>query len=183
MRPFWTEGCCCLSGVLLHILFLEGTIMKMKSLMLACGTVSGCMTFATPAVAAPPEPFTPVDFTIQPGAAFGSCAFPVRVQATGKAKTIETPGGKEIGVFANTKVTASTPVKSVQYSINGTLTNTTDSGGNVVTKATGRNFITDPDAGVVVTSGNFTFTFDENGNLVEGLSGKGQTTDVCAALA
>ena len=159
--------------------------MKMKSLMLACGTMSGFMTFAAPAVAAPPEPFA-VEFVIEPGATFGSCAFPVRVQATGKAKTIETPGGKEIGVFAKTKLTATNvadPVKSVQYSINGTLTNTTDSDGNVVTKATGRNFITDPDAGVVVTSGNFTFTFDENGNLVEGLSGKGQTTDVCAALA
>ena len=161
--------------------------MKLKSLMLASGaTMAGVLTFSAPAVAAPPEPFTIVGFTIEEGAPLGSCAFDVRLDATGKAKTITTPTGKVIGVSANTTATATNldePDKSVQYSVNGTFTNTTDSDGNVTTKATGRNFLTDPDAGVVVTSGNFTFTFDANGNLVEGLSGTGKITDVCAALS
>jgi hypothetical protein len=161
--------------------------MKMKSLMLASGaTMAGVLTFSAPALAAPPEPFT-FELRIEEGARFGSCAFDVLVQATGKAKTITTPTGKVIGVSANTTATATSldpeSDKSVQYSVNGTFTNTTDSDGNVTTKATGRNLLTDPDAGVVVTSGNFTFTFDENGNLVEGLSGTGEITDVCAALS
>jgi hypothetical protein len=160
--------------------------MKTKSLMLASGAaIAGVLTFSAPAVAAPPEPFT-FELRIDEGAPFGSCAFDVLVEATGKAKTITTPTGKVIGVSANTTATATNldePDKSVQYSVNGTFTNTTDSDGNVTTKATGRNLLTDPDAGVVVTSGNFTFTFDENGNLVEGLSGTGEITDICAALS
>jgi hypothetical protein len=159
--------------------------MKTKSLMLASGaTMAGVLTFSAPAVAAPIEPFT-VEFTIVEGARFGSCAFDVLVQATGKAKTITTPTGKVIGVSANTtaKATNLESGKSVQYSVNGTFISTTDSFGNVTTKATGRNFLTDPVAGVVVTSGNFTFTFDEDGNLVEGLSGTGKIIDVCAALS
>jgi hypothetical protein len=159
--------------------------MKTKSLMLASGaTMAGVLTFSAPAVAAPPEPFT-FELTIVEGARFGSCAFDVLVQATGKAKTITTPAGKVIGVSANTTATATNleSHKSVQYSVNGTFTNTTDSDGNVTTKATGRNLLTDPDFGIVVTSGNFSFTFDENGNLIEGLSGTGKITDVCAALS
>jgi hypothetical protein len=145
--------------------------------------IPGVVAFGAPAVAAPPEPFT-VDFTTS--AKFGTCdGFDVRAQATGKAKTIETPHGKVIGVSANTVATA-TNLKTgtkVQYSINGRFFNTTDADGNVTTTATGRNFLTDPDAGVVITSGTFTFAFDKKGNLVEGLSGTGLIIDVCATLA
>jgi hypothetical protein len=41
----------------------------------------------------------------------------------------------------------------------------TDADENVTTKATGRNFLTDPVAGVVVTSGNFAFTSNAKESL------------------
>jgi hypothetical protein len=150
--------------------------------MSVCAIVPGVTALAAPAAAAP-DPFT-VTFRTSPR--FGTCdGFNVLVQATGKARTIEAPDGGVVGVSAATVATA-TNLKtgtSVQYSINGTFHTTTDANGNVTTTATGKNFLTDPDAGVVVTSGTFTFTFDKKGKLVEGLSGTGQITDVCAALA
>jgi len=155
----------------------------MTAAMSVTAVIPGTMALAAPVVAAPPEPFT-VEFTTSDQ--FGTCdGFDVLAQATGKAKTIETPRGKVIGVSANTVAKATNLVTraSVQYSINGTFFSTTDAKGNVTTTATGRNFLTDPDAGVVVTSGTFTFTFDKKGNLIEGLSGTGQIIDVCAALA
>jgi len=122
-------------------------------------------------------------FPIPAGASLGSCDFNVEVLGSGKVKTIEKPGGRVIGVSANTKVTATGNGNTANYSINGTFhIAPADAQGNVVYKVTGRNLLTDPDAGVVVTSGNFTFTFNENG-LVEGLSGTGNITDVCAALS
>jgi len=145
--------------------------------------IPGVTALVAPAAAAAPEPFT-VTFRTSPR--FGTCdGFNVLVQATGKARTIEAPDGGIVGVSAATVATA-TNLKtgtSVQFSINGTFNTTTDADGNVTTTATGKNFLTDPDAGVVVTSGTFTFTFDKKGKLVEGLSGTGQITDVCAALA
>ena len=73
---------------------------------------------------------------------------------------------------------------SVAYSINGAFMNEPrDALGNVVTKATGRNFLTDPNAGVVVTSGNFSFTTGADGSNVVPLSGTGKIIDVCAALS
>jgi hypothetical protein len=156
----------------------------MKIRMLAYPLVVELMAFAAPAAAAPPEPVT-FTFTIKENAKFGSCDFPVRIEATGKAKAIETPTGEVIGVSTDTRVTATNldTGKTVEYSVNGTFFTSTDANGNVVTKATGSNLLTDPDAGVVVTSGNFTFTFDKKGKLVQGLTGTGSITDVCAALS
>ena len=158
--------------------------MKKTRALLGIAAGIGLTAVGAPAQAAPPEPVT-INFPIEVGAEFGSCDFPVDVVGTGKAKAIETPSGGVIGVSAKTKVTATNrdTGASVQYSINGTFHVTTDAVGNVVTKATGRNLLTDPDAGVVVTSGNFTFAFDPQGNLVQGLSGNGRIIDVCADLS
>jgi hypothetical protein len=44
----------------------------------------------------------------------------------------------------------------------------------------------DPEAGVVLTIGNFTYVFDADGNLIqsfEDTDGNGQVIDVCALLA
>lgn len=142
----------------------------------------GLIAVGVPAQAAPPEP---VDFTLEipAGAPLGSCEFDVDAAVTGKAKTIQTPTGRTIGISANFTVTATGNGQTVEYKVNGSFIQTTDADGNVTTMATGRNFLTDPVAGVVVTSGNFTFTFDADGNLVQGLSGTGQVIDVCADLS
>ena len=159
--------------------------MKRTRALLGIDTGLGLIAGGAPAQAAPPEPFT-FTLDVPVGFEFGSCDFPVRIVATGKTKSIQTPTGRTIGVGANTTgtVTRTDAVpKSVEYKINGSFHQTTDADGNVTTKATGRNLLTDPEAGVVVTSGNFTFTFNAEGELVEGLSGTGRIIDVCAELA
>jgi hypothetical protein len=158
--------------------------MKRTRALLGIATGLGLIAGGAPAQAAPPEPFTFI-LDVPVGFEFGSCDFPVRIVATGKTKNIQTPTGTTIGVAANTTgtVTRIDVPKSVEYKINGSFHQTTGADGNVTTKATGRNLLTDPEAGVVVTSGNFTFTFNAEGELVEGLSGTGRIIDVCAELA
>jgi hypothetical protein len=159
--------------------------------LIAAPIVVGVLAAAAPAYAAPPDPKpkpTPVtfSFTIFANAATGSCGFDVLVEGSGKTKTIKLPSGGTIVIAPNTKVTATNTEtgKSVTYSINGAFHNDApDALGNVVTKATGRNFLTDPIAGVVVTSGNFSFTTAPNGSNVVPLSGKGKIINVCTALA
>jgi hypothetical protein len=142
----------------------------------------GLVAVGVPAQAAPPEPVT-FTLDIPVGAPFGSCEFDVQAVAAGKVKTIQTPTGRTIGISANFTVTATGNGETVEYKVNGSFIQTTDADGNVTTKATGRNFLTDPEAGVVVTSGNFAFTFNAEGELVESLSGTGRVIDVCAELA
>jgi hypothetical protein len=154
---------------------------------IAAPIVLGVLAVAPPAYADPPKP-TPVtfSFTIAANADTGGCDFPVLVEGRGKTKAIELPSGGVIVIAPNTKVTATNTEtgKSVMYSINGAFHNEApDAQGNVVTKATGRNFLTDPFAGVVVTSGNFSFTTRSDGSNAVPLDGKGKIIDVCAALA
>ena len=156
--------------------------MKRTRALLGIAAGMGLIAVGVPAQAAPPEPVT-FTLDIPTGAPLGSCEFDVQAVASGKVKTIETPTGRTIGISANFTVTTTGNGQTVKYKVNGSFIQTTDAAGNVTTKATGRNFLTDPEAGVVVTSGNFTFTFDAQGNLVEGLSGTGRTIDVCADLA
>jgi len=66
--------------------------------------------------------------------------------------------------------------------ITGAFHQTTLENGDVVTKATGRNLLGDPQAGFVVAVGNFSYVFDAEGNLVQPLEGEGQLIDVCALL-
>ena len=149
---------------------------------LGFAVIAPLLTLSAPAVAIPPET-APIVFPIPADASTGSCAFDVLVKGSSKGKTIQKPGGGLIAVSARTHVTATGNGNNANYTINGTFHITTDADGKVVFKATGRNLLTDPDAGVVVTSGNFTFAFDAEGNLVEGLTGKGSITDVCADLS
>jgi hypothetical protein len=148
------------------------------------------MVFASPAAAAPPDPVE-FGFTIPANADTGGCDFAVLLEGSGNTKAIELPSGGSIVIAPNTKVRATNITvgspgfgTSVDYSINGAFMNEPpDAQGNVVTKATGRNFLTDPKAGVVVTSGNFSFTTGPDGSNVVPLSGKGKIIDVCAALS
>jgi len=140
------------------------------------------LSAGVPAQAAPPDSVTfPLD--IPKNFQFGHCAFAVEAVATGKVKTIQTPTGVTIGISADFTVTATGNGQTVEYKVNGSFIQTVDANGNVTTKATGQNFLTDPVAGVVVTSGDFSFTFNKKGKLIQPLNGTGSITDVCADLA
>ena len=71
----------------------------------------------------------------------------------------------------------SDPSKNVTLNITGAFHQSTQNG-NAVTVVTGRNLLTDPDAGFVLAIGTFSFIF--NGpNLVQPLLGQGQLISVC----
>jgi len=135
-----------------------------------------------------PEPVS-ADFTVQPGAPGGSCDFPIRLEVSGKGKTITLPDGSRIITSPGLDVTATNLQNGEQarFSITGTFFETTNpENGDVTTVVTGRNLLFDPDAGIVLLSGKFSFVFDAEGNLIqsfEDTDGKGRVIDVCALLA
>jgi hypothetical protein len=94
------------------------------------------------------------------------------------------PGGRFI--FTSPGLTATLTnlenEKQMRLNITGAFHQTTLENGDVVTVATGRNFLGDPEAGFVLAKGRFSFVFDAEGNLVQPLAGKGKLTDVCALL-
>ena len=119
----------------------------------------------------------------------GHCSFPIQLDLSGKAKTIELPDGSAImtspGLFV-TVTNLDTPENQVTLNITGTLHETTAENGDVTTRITGRNLPFDPDAGINLTIGNFSFVFDAEGNLLqsfEDTDGKGQVIDVCELLS
>ena len=131
-----------------------------------------------------PKPVS-ADFTVQPSAPGGSCDFPIRLQVSGKGKTITQPDGSLIFTSPGLDVTATNRQNGEQarFSITGTFFESTNpENGDVTTVITGRNLLFDPDAGIVLLSGNFSFVFDAEGNLVQPLEGKGRLIDVCALL-
>ena len=129
------------------------------------------------------------DFTVTPGAAGGSCDFPLHLDLSGKGKEITQPDGSHIFTSPGLHVTATNQTNGEQasFSITGAFHETTNpENGEVTTKVTGRNLLSDPDTGYVLLSGNFSFVFDAEGNLIqsfEDTDGKGQVIDVCELLS
>jgi hypothetical protein len=126
----------------------------------------------------------PVD--LPAGAVFGKCDFPVRLQYSGKAKTITLPDGSFISTSPGLKATLTNldnPENQKTFSITGAFHTTTLENGDVQTVVTGRNLLGDPKAGFVVAVGRFSYVFDSDGNLVQPLTGKGQLIDVCQSLS
>jgi hypothetical protein len=125
---------------------------------------------------------TPID--LDSGAVFGKCDDPISLVYSGKAKTLQLPG--ERFIFTSPGLTATlTNVESGEQEtvvITGAFHQTTLENGDVVTEATGRNLLGDPEAGFVVAVGNFSYVFDSQGNLVQPLEGEGQLIDVCELL-
>jgi len=120
------------------------------------------------------------------GAIFGECAFPIRVELTGKAGTITLPGGRFIFTSPGLDATLTNltdPTKSVTLNITGAFHQSTDVNGDTVTVVTGRNLLGDPDAGFVLAIGSFSFKFDAVGNLVQPLAGTGQLTKLCPLIS
>jgi len=131
-----------------------------------------------------PEPVS-ADFTVQPGAPGGSCDFPIRLEVSGKGKTITLPDGSRIITSPGLDVTITNLDNGEQttFNITGSFHETTNpENGEVTTLVRGRNLLFDPEAGTVIAIGNFSFVFDAEGNLVQPLEGKGQLIDVCALL-
>ena len=166
----------------------------MKRAIVLAISVILALTMAAPTVLArsdngtAPKPVS-ADFTVDPDAAGGSCAFPLHLDLSGKGKLITQPDGSRIITSPGLNVTATNTVNGEQarFSITGTFFETTNpENGDVTTVITGRNLLFDPDAGIVLLSGNFSFVFDAEGNLIqsfEDTDGKGQVIDVCALLA
>ncbi len=162
---------------------LKRIVMMMVGVLLAL-VMAVPMAFAQGNGGAP----APVDETpiiLEPGAVFGNCDFPIRLEYSGKAKTIDLPGDRFIFTSPGLKATLTNLDNGNQVTLNitGALHQTTLENGDVETVATGRNLLGDPEAGFVLAKGRFSFVFDAQGNLVQPLSGKGQLTDVCGLLS
>ena len=163
--------------------------MKRAIVVLALSVILA-LTMAAPTVLARSDNGTaPEDvegtFIVNPGDPGGSCAFPLQLEVSGKGKTITLPDGRRILTSPGLHVTATNLDNGEQatFSITGAFHETTNpETGEVTTKVTGRNLLFDPEAGVVLTIGNFSFVFDAEGNLIQSFEGKGQVIDVCALL-
>jgi hypothetical protein len=119
----------------------------------------------------------------------GHCSFPIQLDLSGRGTVITQPDGSAIitspGLFV-TVTNLDSPENQVTLNVTGTFHQTTAANGDVTYKITGRNLLSDPDAGYVLLSGNFSFVFDENGNLIqsfEDTDGNGQVIDVCELLS
>jgi hypothetical protein len=125
----------------------------------------------------------PID--LDSGAVFDTCDFPVRLEYSGKAKTLQLPG--ERFIFTSPELTATLTNLDTREQetvvITGAFHRTTLENGDVVTEATGRNLLGDPEAGFVIAIGNFSYVFDAEGNLIQPLAGEGQLIDVCTLLS
>lgn len=112
----------------------------------------------------------------------GECAFDVGLDVKGKAKTITLPDNRFIYTSPglNAEVTnLSDPTKTVSLSLTGAFHTTINSNGDTLYIVTGRNFLTDPEAGVVLAIGTFRFAFNADGTLIEPLNGQGQLINIC----
>jgi hypothetical protein len=115
----------------------------------------------------------------------GHCSFPIQLELSGKGKVITLPDGRRNLTSPGLHVTVTNVEtgKQATFNITGTLHETTNlETGEVTTVVTGRNLLFDPEAGVVLTIGEFTYIFDAEGNLIQAFEGNGQVIDVCAFL-
>jgi hypothetical protein len=158
-----------------------------RSIIIAISALLALLVAAPMAVAARQAPPLPVEGSqdLRAGAVYGSCDFPIRFESSGKAQELVLPDGRFI--YTSPELTATltnlSTGKKVTISITGAFHQTTLANGDVVTEATGRNLLGDPEAGFVLAVGNFSYVFDKKGNLVQPLTGEGQLIDVCGLLS
>jgi hypothetical protein len=114
------------------------------------------------------------------------CGFPIEVVLSGKAKTIELPGGRTLMTAPGLTVTLTNPANGNQETLNitGAGHQRVLENGDVETVSTGRNALFAPAVpGLVLIIGRFSFVLDADGNLVQPLEGTGQLIDLCELLA
>jgi hypothetical protein len=163
-----------------------------RAIVLALSVILALVVAAPTVLAQSDNGTAPVDvsgtFTVEPGDPNfpGTCDFPLQLDVSGKGKVITLPDGRRILTSPGLHVTATnldTPENQATFNITGAFHETTNpENGEVTTKVTGRNLLFDPEAGIVLTIGNFSFVFDAEGNLIQSFEGKGQVIDVCALL-
>ena len=120
----------------------------------------------------------------------GTCTFPLQLDLSGKAKTIELPDARFILTSPGLDVTVTNLDNGEQatFNITGSIHGTPRPDDNDIVDyvITGRNLAFDP-AGVFLNIGRFTYTLDEsdpaNPKIVKPQEGKGQAIDVCALLS
>jgi hypothetical protein len=121
-----------------------------------------------------------------------TCDFPLKVEVSGKAKTIVLPDGAVVGVTSigtspglDVTVTNVTTGEQATFNITGAFHNSADTPnpGQVTTVSTGRSLFYDPVAGTVIAIGNFTIVYNSDFTVATPLEGEGQLIDVCALLA
>jgi len=137
------------------------------------------LVVARDASAAPPEPFTD-SFTVD-----DVCDFPVLLEATGKTKGIELPGGRFISVNPGFRVTVTNeeePTHQITYVVTGAAHVTELDSGELLVVFTGRNLLFDPSYGMLLTMGRFTQVIDLESGAATPPEGKGRVIDVCERL-
>jgi hypothetical protein len=121
-----------------------------------------------------------------------TCDFPLKVEVSGKAKTIVLPDGAVVGVTSigtspglDVTVTNEATGEQATFNITGAFHNSADTPnpGQVTTVSTGRSLFYDPVAGTVIAIGNFTIVYNSDFTVATPLEGEGQLIDVCALLA
>ncbi len=131
------------------------------------------------ASAAPPDAVNSSVITV------GSCDFPVRIDISGKAKTVELPGGRAIVTSPGARTTLTNldePANQVSYLITGAYHQAELANGDLVVVTTGRTLLFDQSFGMFLAIGRFTFVLDEEGSFVQPPTGKGRMIDVCSLL-
>jgi hypothetical protein len=120
-----------------------------------------------------------------------TCDFPLKVEVSGKAKTIVLPDGAVVGVTSigtspglDVTVTNEETDEQATFNITGAFHNSADTPkpGQVTTVSTGRSLFYDPVAGTVIAIGNFTIVYNSDFTVATPLEGNGQLIDVCALL-
>lgn len=115
----------------------------------------------------------------------GSCPFDVNLTFSGLSKLLTLPNGMTVSTSPKLNVTAtnvSDPTKTVVLNATGAF-HQTSSNGVTTTVVTGRNFLTDPEAGIVLAIGTFSFAFNDANILVQPLSGTGKLINVCDLIS
>ena len=182
----------------MHHSLLPSTIMLAGALTLGCGEqqpptappsgdrtspaepTSVAASMASASARGRPTDYDETPFTVE------FCGFPLEVVLSGKAKTIELPGGRMIMTAPGLTVTLTNPANGNQETLNitGALHQRILENGDVEIVSTGRSALFAPAVpGLVLIVGRFTFVVDAEGNLVQPLQGTGQLIDLCELLA
>jgi hypothetical protein len=114
--------------------------------------------------------------------------FQILVEISGKAKTIELPGGRTIitSPGLTSTLTNLENLKQVTVGITGSVHLEALENGNLEVVWAGRNALMDPfipGPGLWLAIGTFSLVLDQQGNVVQPLQGAGQVIDECALLS
>jgi hypothetical protein len=137
-----------------------------------------------PSLAAPNPP-EEISFTVVLPAGV-ACSFDVEASVTGKDKVIDLPGGRFIFIAPKLFVTLTNledPSKQVTLNATGSIEDTINPDGSIVSVFRGRSVLTDPvTAGLVLVIGNFSYVSDAEWNIIQPIEGKGQIIDICPMI-